>query len=148
MAKKQGFTRKQYNKRYYELNREEINRRRRRKYKLDRDYKERCKKTSRESYRRRSKRDGIVDRTMVKVGDNYYYTSGHFRYLIGREPSTIRTLQRNGLIPEVSTVTEAGWRLYSENQKDLVVAMFQAYDAGDINNLREFTPYLEKHWKD
>lgn len=143
-----GMSRKDYNSRYYEQNKERINKRRRRKYHLDREYSEKCKKQSRESYRRRMRQDGKVDRTVILVDGEYFYTTGYFREITGREPTTIRTLQRNGIIPEATNVNDSGWRLYNENQKDLVAQLFQKYDNGEIRNLREFTPYMEEHWED
>lgn len=148
MSKEKGLSRSEYNRRYYELNKERLSRQRKRKYQLDRKYAERCKKLSRESYRRRVGSTGNVDRTVVQVGDQYYYTSGHFQDLVGRKSATIRTIQRNGIIPEVSVVNKSGWRLYSEKQKDLIVELFNAYDSGKIKTLKEYTPYLREHWND
>lgn len=143
-----GINRKDYNARYYAQNKERINKRRKRKYHLDKEHAEKCKRQSRESYRRRMRQDGKVDRTVIKVGDEYFYTTGYFREPTGREPTTIRTLQRNGIIPEATNVNDSGWRLYNEKQKGLVIQLFKKYDNGEIRTLREFTPYLEEHWED
>lgn len=142
-----GMDRVTYNKRYYELNKDRINKRRKRKYHLDREFAEKCKKRSRESYRKRNKAVGKADRTVIKSGDSVFYTSGYFWSVVGRAPSTIRTFQRKGVIPEATVVNESGWRLYTENQKNLIIEMFRAYDNGDIKNMKEFTPYLQENWE-
>jgi len=142
-----GIDRKTYNRRYYELNKDRINTRRKRKYHLDKNFAERCKKRSRDSYRKKYKAVGKADRTVIKSGDSTFYTSGYFWGVAGRAPSTVRTFQRKGVIPEATIVTDSGWRLYTENQKDLILEMFRAYDDGKIKTMREFTPYLQENWE-
>lgn len=146
MGKKSGLTRKDYNARYYAMNKERIKERRKRKYLLDREYRERHKKYSRNAYKRKVKERGFVDRTIKEIDGVRYYTTGYIAELVGRKPATVRTVQRYGVIPEVQTVTGNGWRLYTERQKDLIAEMFRAFDDGKIRKLRDYAQYLREHW--
>jgi hypothetical protein len=142
------YDRKDYNDRYYKLNRDIINAKKRKKYKLDREYRKACLDRAKRNYDRKHGRNGPRDRKVFTVDGDRYYTIGHICEIVGRKPSTIRTMIRQEIVPEATYIASNGWRLFSENQKNLITDIFQKYDKGEISKFKETTEYLKTHWED
>ena len=117
--------------RYYAENRERISRQRHEKYIQDREYRARAKlraKRYREqgqviNRKPRIKRSWAMPRIM-KLGRKKFsgYFTGDVTRRTGLSKMTLRSWERKGILPKPSYISSMGWRMYTEDQINLIAA--------------------------
>jgi hypothetical protein len=133
---------------WYEKNKEELNRRRREKYRKNKKFKKQCQTRSSKYYHAVVKpKKGKVNRRVIRTskGDSYL-TIGAFAKTVGRNPSTIRNMQAAGTLPEPSACDSRGWRLYTVSQARLLKKLFVLYDDKKITR-KQLKKLIVKHWR-
>lgn len=98
---------------WYSENREDFNKKRRERYKNDASYRDARLKKSRGASRRVMHRDGLITIFNGNVPVEVY-TSGVLSKMIGISPTSIRLLERSGVLPRPTI--ESAHRYYTENQ--------------------------------
>lgn len=133
---------------WYEENKERLSRERKLKYRSNKEYREKRKAASRDYYDRTKRRLRPVDRFSVsnKRGERFV-TIGRVAALINRHVETVRGYHRRGVIPNPTVFDSRGWRLYTQEQLNLMVSAFHRLDGGDLGSLAEVAQALARGWQ-
>ena len=124
---------------------------RRERYQKDPTYRRRARQQSREYYHKHVKRYVPLDRTIIKDGDEKYFSIGKLSLLINRKVQTIRAYHRRGIIPVPSAFDKRGWRLYQREQVLLLRKVFKMFDNKSdarVRTLRDVKKMLRREWKE
>lgn len=132
---------------YYHDNKDVLLRRRRMRYQADSAYRLRRQEDALSYYNRKKKRAVPVPRRIVRRGDKIYHTIGKLAELIRRDEDTIRRYHRVGILPKPSVKHARGWRLYTENQTELLERLFTRLDQGDGVTLKMLSAAAFKKWR-
>jgi hypothetical protein len=138
---------KEYQKEYYEENKELISDLRKIRYQTDPAYRERIKRKSRARYRKSLKSPDKKLGYTVKVVDGMtLYTVKYVLEVISKSRDFLDVWELTGHIPKSTYVDSRGWRLYSEYQIDLLDIAIGMYDNKEWNKeqVREF---LTSKWE-
>ena len=130
---------------YYGKNKEDINRRRRERYRANPELRKRVKKRN-EKYYEENKTERS-DRRIVKSKKGVFFSMGVFSKSINRKPQTVREYHRDGVIPDPLHFDTRGWRLYTRSQTLLAKQLFEKYDQKEIPK-EELIILLREGWKD
>lgn len=130
---------------YYEQNKERINRRRRERYKNNAKVRDNIQERNKEYYATVSKRRPKQDRRVITSKGSNYYSMGVLASKINREPQTVREYHRNGMLPEPSFHDSRGWRLYTRNQIILSEKLFREYDSKKITK-KQLKKLIKEGW--
>lgn len=138
----------EYNKLYYEQNKEKISEQRKRRYWEDDRVREGIREKSRERYRKKvSYRDKHVGYTVKQAqdSDEKLFTISYAAKVAGKPEDTIRAWERQGVIPLTLYTDTRGWRLYTSHQIELLARAFSKLETGEWNKtiIRQ---YLGNHW--
>lgn len=131
---------------YYRRNKEKILAERRRRYRKDREYRERIRQRAREVYEE-SKPEKPTDRHVFEGRNGQRFISiGKLGQAIDRRIQTIRWYHRSGLFPPPLYHDKRGWRLYSVNQALMLKNLFERYDAKEITT-DELRSSIHSQWR-
>ena len=130
------------NRKYYEENRLDINRKRRQRYAEDPDYAERKREQSRQNEAKKTRlaqekraeagekqpRRSAVTWMKIKVGNDFVhsrmYQISHLAARMSRKSATLRTWERQKVLPKAMFRDKVNRRLYTEDQvRGLVMAL-------------------------
>lgn len=146
MAAKTEAEKKEYNQQYYQLKREDINLRRRRRYHQELSHRQKLQTISRERYRKENKgRNKNAGYTLKKVDGHQLFTIQYVEQVTGKTQAFIRDWERKGLIPKSTYVDVRGWRLYTEPQIKLIGTAIQNYKTGAWSR-DKIKAYLGSQW--
>lgn len=138
---------KSYNSLYYLQNKERISRRRKLRYKLDKNYREKTKRKARQHYRDNKKSPNPKIGYTVKVLDGVkLFTIKYALTLINKSRDFLEDWEAAGFIPKSVYVDTRGWRLYSEYQLKLLAHAIGKYDDRKWSKV-EVRDYLFKYWE-
>jgi len=138
---------KEYQKEYYEENRQLISDLRKIRYRTDPVYREKIKRKSRARYRKRLKSPDKKLGYTIKVVDNKtLFTVKYVLEVISKSRDFLDVWELTGHIPKSTFVDSRGWRLYSENQIDLLDIAIGQYDKKEWNK-EQVREYLWEHWE-
>ena len=137
---------KNYNAQYYAKKKEDILAKRKQKYWSDPNHRAKVRAKSRRRYRQllRSPNKRIGYTTKRKNSKDLFSIS-YVCDVVGKQPSTIRALERDGHIPMTLFTDSRGWRLYTDRQIDLLSYAFSNYDDKKWTK-EEMQKYLTYHW--
>lgn len=128
---------KTYNQSYYERNKADILRKRKLKYRKDKEYRERLRESARDSYARRQEEDGkdvyqfgtpVRGSSIVQRDGQFYYSAAYAAKRAGVSQQTIRRWEKEGVIPE--PMKEEGgrrWRWFTPYQVVLLKRLKNYY---------------------
>lgn len=135
-------------KTWYEKNKKRLSAERKKKYREDREHREKTRRRSRRYWREKKAVTVPADRTLIRSPSGEYFTIGRLARMINRQPSTVRDYHAQGVIPQPDYYDSRGWRLYTRGQAMLVQRVFRRFDDGDLQSLAEVSRILEEEWTD
>lgn len=136
-----------YNSLYYLQNKERISRRRKVRYKIDRNYREKTKSKARKYYRDNRKSPNKKVGYTVKVLDGVkLFTIKYALSLIHKSRDFLEDWEAGGNIPKTTYVDTRGWRLYSEYQLKLLAHAIGKYDDREWSK-DQVRNYLFLNWE-
>lgn len=118
-----------YAKQYYKKNKQKIAARKRARYRLDPEYREKVK----EQARCRSRKliaQNPRGRTTYNRGDQIFYSFSHVVSAIGRHSQTVTNYIRRGIIPDSGYSLSNGRRYYTQQQLDILSRVFSEHEKG------------------
>lgn len=136
-----------YQKQYYEDNKELISELRKIRYHTDIKYREKIKRKSRARYRKSLKSPDKKLGYTIKVIDNTTLFS--VKYVLGvisKSRDFLDDWERSGHIPKSTYVDSRGWRLYSQHQIDLLDIAIGMYDKREWNK-EQVRMFLTNKWE-
>lgn len=139
---------KEYQKEYYEDNKELISDLRKIRYQTDPNYREKIKRKSRARYRKSLKSpDKKLGYTIKVVDGMTLFTVRYVLEVISKSRDFLDVWEATGHIPKSTYVDSRGWRLYSDSQIDLLDIAIGMYDKKEWNKeqVREF---LTSKWEE
>ena len=138
-----------YNKEYYQRNKEKIREGRKQRYRKDPKYRRSIRtRTKAKHDALRNWRDATgYDRRVITDGKNKYISIGKLGDLITRSVHTIRSYHKTGVIPDTGVCDSRGWRLYTLEQASICKEVFKRFDRGELTNLDEVSHEIEKKWR-
>lgn len=133
---------------WYKENKKKLSKKRKRRYRDDRQYREECKKRARGYYNSNKKMMQPKDRFRIRSADNkIYFTIGRVASMINRTIGRIREYHKSGMIPQPLYFDRRGWRLYTMKQVTLMQDAFEGVDRGGWS-WEALKKYLEDNWED
>lgn len=137
-----------YNRKYYEEHKEELKERRKKKYREDARYRKRQLAGSAKQYKKKAKmkkklvKKGLIPKRKkrvlgprkpklfrILVGKQEVvvkmYGIGQMAVMLDRDPGTLRSWEKRGILPEPLYRDENGARLYTELQMDKIRAAYK-----------------------
>jgi len=139
---------KPYHVKYYEDNKREISFARKMKYRNDPAYREKCRRKARERYRKKLRSpDKKLGYTIKHIDGIPVFSIKYVLGVINKGRDFLETWERRGCIPKSTYVDKRGWRLYTQNQIDLLDYAIGQYDEKQWT-MQEVKSYLSKHWGD
>lgn len=137
----------EYNRTYYEKNRERIRKKRYERYHNNPNYRKKVKRRQKEYYNKYLKSpDPSKGYTIKKHGGKELFTIQYLAEILGYSESSIRKFEADGILPESVYTDRRGWRYYSSAQIDLCVKAFGERRAGRWSD-EEVKNYLASFWK-
>jgi hypothetical protein len=135
-----------YQKQYYEENKELISDLRKLRYRTDPAYREKLKRRSNARYRKRLKSPDKKLGYTIKVVDNTtLFTVKYVLGVIDRSRDFLDAWEAAGRIPKSTFVDARGWRLYNQHQIDLLDLAIGKYDQREWNK-NQVGEYLNTNW--
>lgn len=137
----------EYQKTYYEENKELISELRKIRYHTDPKYREKIKRRSRARYRKSLKSPDKKLGYTIKVIDNTTLFS--VKYVLGvinKSRDFLDDWESSGHIPKSTYVDPRGWRLYSQEQIDLLDIAIGMYDRKEWNK-EQVRMFLTSKWE-
>lgn len=130
--------------RWYERNKDSINKKRRIKYKADSEYREQAKRSTSAAYRAKPfvSKAGASKVKMVQGKSVTTCSMSEAASSIGRSMPTIRLWEARGWIP--APTVDAGKRFYTVNQVSLLSELAGTLDSLRTHNLAEREKVLAK----
>lgn len=135
---------------YYEKHKEEIAQKRKEKYWSNKEFREQRKAKERENYAKKKPQVQIDRRTIVNMDGDRFVTIGRVALAINRTVNSVRTLQKNKVIPAARYHDARGWSLFTTQQLRLLKAVFLRLDSGNdkiIKNLNDARRAIEAGWE-
>lgn len=152
-ATEEKLSQQEYNRRYYKRHKDRINERRKQRYHNDPEYRERIKENMRKHRARKKMRDrklgrrkGMAAPKHIKVnmpsGDSVtvkmWYVGASAEH-IGVQPDTVRRWIYDRVIPDVHYRTDAGYRLFTDDQVRIMKEIYSEVSAEGRPDLEEFS---------
>ena len=133
-------------KQWYKENKAELSKKRKRRYRQDKDYRTDCRAKALKYYKTHKRKTSPVDRFRIQnvAGDNYV-TIGRVAKAIDRSVHTVRLYHAAGLIPMPLFFDRRGWRLYTMSQLGVLRKTFEMLDKGKIAR-EEARETLSENW--
>lgn len=131
---------------WYINNSDKLSRSRKRKYRRDPEYREKCKERAKKYYTREKKRPKGSCFIKVTPDGQIYYTIGKICKMIGKKQQTVRQYHTTGVLPEPSARDSRGWRLYTVSQAKVIVATFNKFKRKKIKTLKQVSETIKKNW--
>lgn len=139
---------KPYHVKYYEENKDEISYARKMKYRTDPAYREKIKRKARERYRKRLRSpDKKIGYTVKHIDGIPVFSIKYVLGVINKSRDFLDTWEGRGFIPKSTYVDRRGWRLYTQEQIDLLDFAIGKYDEKEWT-MYEVKEYLFQHWGD
>jgi hypothetical protein len=139
---------KEYYKEYYEKKKKEISVARKLRYQTDPVHREKLKKKSRERYRKKLKSpDKKLGYTIKHINGRPVFSIKYVLAVINKGRDFLETWEARGDIPRSTYVDKRGWRLYTQNQIDLLDFAIGQYDE-KVWGREEVRNYLHSSWGD
>ncbi len=128
---------KTYNQSYYERNKDAILRKRKKRYRKDKDYRERLRESARDGYARRREESGkevyqfgvpVRGSSIVQKDGQFYYSAAYAAKRAGVSQQTIRRWEKESVIPSpVKEEGGRGWRWFTPYQVVLLKRLKDYY---------------------
>ena len=131
---------------WYDKNKEDFNRQRRLRYRVDHRDREARLRDAKSSYERNRPPTVGQDRRVIRADGRRFLSIGRLSELLNRSVQTVREYHYNGVIPDVTHVDSRGWRLYTPYQVRLLQEVFARFDAGELTSLAEVAREIEEAW--
>jgi hypothetical protein len=134
-------TANEYQKGYYEENKKLISELRKIRYQTDQKYREKIKRRSRQRYRKSLKSpDKKLGYTIKVMDDETLFSVKYVLGVINKSRDFLDVWESTGHIPRSTYVDTRGWRLYNQQQIDLLDMAIGMYDKKEWNKeqVREF----------
>jgi hypothetical protein len=134
-------TANEYQKGYYEENKKLISELRKIRYQTDQNYREKIKRRSRQRYRKSLKSpDKKLGYTIKVMDDETLFSVKYVLGVINKSRDFLDVWESTGHIPRSTYVDTRGWRLYNQQQIDLLDMAIGMYDKKEWNKeqVREF----------
>lgn len=139
---------KEYQKDYYKENKRLISDLRKIRYRTDKNYREKIKRRSKSRYRRRLRSpDKKLGYTVKIVGGVPVFSVKYVLGVISKSRDFLDAWEASGHIPRSTYVDTRGWRLYSQNQIDLLDVAIGMYDKRDWNK-EQVRNFLVGRWEE
>lgn len=129
---------------WYEKNKEALLKKRKLKYRINREFRDSMKERAKDYYEQNLKKDH--PRTIMIVKGKKYLTIGGLAQIIKRNEQTIREYHKSGIIPETDRGNERGWRIYSIPRARVIKKAFDLFGAGELKALKEVGEYIYERW--
>lgn len=129
---------------WYEKNKDKLSKSRKRKYRIDKGFREDMKNRSRKYYSNNLKIDH--PRVVMVVGGKKFLTIGGLSKAISRDVHTIRVYHKDGVIPETDRGNTRGWRVYSFARAKVIREAFIKFDNGDLSSLKDVSKFIKDRW--
>ena len=116
---------REYNRNYYRKKKKIISAQRRIKYWTDLDYRESIRQTSRRRYKQSARtKDRSLGYTVKRKDGIDLFTISYVSSIARKSKDTIRSWEKQGIIPVTAYTDRRGWRLYTSRQIDLLSYAF------------------------
>lgn len=139
---------KPYHIDYYEKNRKEISVARKLRYQTDPAYRSKLQKRARDRYRKKLKSpDKKIGYTIKQIEGKPVFSIKYVLGVINKSRDFLESWEDRGDIPRSSYVDKRGWRLYTQNQIDLLDFAIGKYDE-KLWGREEVRNYLHSSWGD
>jgi hypothetical protein len=136
----------EYQKEYYDKNKDIISELRKIRYHTDRDYREKIKRRSRARYRKSLKSpDKKVGYTIKVLDKMTLFSVKYVLGIISKSRDFLDSWERTGHIPKSTFLDSRGWRLYNQHQIDLLDEAIGKYDEKEWNK-EQVREYLQANW--
>lgn len=129
---------------WYSENREILAKKRKLKYRINKDFRQNMKDRSKNYYDRKLKKDH--PRTIMILKGKKYLTIGGLAKIIRRNEQTIREYHKDGILPETGRGNDRGWRIYSIPRARVIKKAFDMFGKEDLKNLKEVGEYIHERW--
>ena len=139
---------KPYHVDYYERNKKIISSSRKMRYHTDSEYREKIKKKARERYDRTLKSpDKKLGYTVKVIDGKPVFTIKYVLAVINKGRDFLESWEERGIIPKTLYTDTRGWRLYTQNQIDVLDYAIGKYDDKEWDR-EEVSAFLHAKWED
>lgn len=129
---------------WYEKNKKSLLKKRKLKYRINREFRDNMKERSKDYYERNLKK--AHPRTIMIVDGKKYLTIGGLAQVIKRNVKTIRDYHNFGILPETARGNDRGWRIYSIPRAKIIMTAFDMFGEGELKSLKEVKVYIHERW--